>query len=121
VNQTWRLYYRFDAEAFRATNSNPTPGTHSYTFARTLFTGSRITAGGHTASIQVLDSAGVASNIVSVSYQVARAGGARGKRGGKFGGGAVLSGVLGLAMVSAVAAVFIARRNRKGATGEAQV
>jgi hypothetical protein len=113
VNQTWRLNFRFDAEAFRGGNGNPIPGTNTYTFARTLFTGARITPGSHTASIQIIDSAGAASNVVSVSYQIARAGfvGATGAK--KVGVAGVAAGVAALAAASGVAALVLARRNRK--------
>jgi predicted MFS family arabinose efflux permease len=117
VNQTWRLSFRFDAEAFRAANANPVPGTNSYTFARTLFTGSRITAGSHTASIQVTDSAGAASNIVSVSYNVARpAGAGAGGKGVTLCG--VVAGVVAIAAVAGVATFVVARRSRKEVEAE---
>jgi hypothetical protein len=115
VNQTWRLYFRFDAEAFRAANANPVPGNNAYVFARTLFTGSRIAAGSHTASIQVIDSAGVGSNIVSVSYTVARPAIGADNGGRKVVLGAVAAGV---AAVSGVAAFVVARRQRKDVEDE---
>jgi hypothetical protein len=70
---SWKLSWRFDAEAFRQAAAVIAVGTNSYTFPKTLFTGSRITAGAHTASILVTDNAGVNSNIITVSYTVAAA------------------------------------------------
>jgi hypothetical protein len=72
-DQSWLLYYRFDAEAWRAGGPSPTPGQNSFTFAASSFTGSRLRAGSHTASITVTDSEGASSNVISVSYNVAAA------------------------------------------------
>jgi hypothetical protein len=77
ANQTWRVSWRFDAEAFRATNAEAVPGTNSYTFPKSAFTGSRVTTGSHSASIQVTGSKSGASNVVSVSYTIATAAGIR--------------------------------------------
>jgi hypothetical protein len=74
---TLTVQWRFDAEAFRTGTGTVAPGTNVYTFPRSAFTGSRVTAGSHTASIRVTGEGGAASNVISVTYIVASAAGAQ--------------------------------------------
>jgi hypothetical protein len=67
----WTVFWRFDTEPWRADAAAVAPGENAYTFAKTSFTGTRLRAGAHTASIYVSDSDDAASNVISVSYRVA--------------------------------------------------
>jgi hypothetical protein len=105
----WTVQWRFDAEAFRAGAGTVVPGSNVYTFPRSAFTGARIAAGSHTASIRVTDGAQASSNVISVSYTVAGAAGARtGLVRAKVAAGGAL------AVASVCAAVYVARRRKDG-------
>jgi hypothetical protein len=99
ANQTWRLTWRFDQETFRAGAATPAIGTNSYSFPKTAFTGSRVVVGSHSASIQVTNSGGGTSNVISVSYSIAApAGVTLGPRRGVVGGIAAVVGIAGVAL-----------------------
>jgi hypothetical protein len=71
-NQSWKVSWRFDAEAFRAGAAEGYLGANTYTFPRTAFTGSRLAAGSHTVGVQATGSISGANNVISVSYTIAR-------------------------------------------------
>jgi hypothetical protein len=64
---SWKLSWRFDAEPFRHGVATLAVGSNTSTFPKSVFTGLRLPAGSHAASIQVTDAAVVASNIITVS------------------------------------------------------
>jgi hypothetical protein len=68
--QFWSLSWRFDSEAWRPGGPSPRIGENVFKFAASSFTGSRLKAGSHTASIVVTDSDDGESNVISVTYNV---------------------------------------------------
>jgi hypothetical protein len=112
-DQTWTVFWRFDSEAWRNGGLVVT-GANSFVFSSSLFTGTRIRSGTHTLSLYVTDSGDSASNIISVSYNVASSSGL----------GGVAPRPVAVVAVLAVAAALVhfwsSRRGQKAVVGESE-